>query len=115
MRIIGKLIVILSGVVIGVSVLFITLLFISSDTTLLIFLLIPLFILYLVGWLASIFASKQRLLFITSAIYIIYIVYEVGIITLYQQPTQFTLTIVLIVLMYIGMALSKKRIIHDSE
>lgn len=109
MRIIGKLVVILSGFVVGVSVLFITLLFISSDTTLLIFLLIPLFILYLIGWLASIFVSKQRLLFISSAIYIIYFVYEVGVVTLYQQLTQFTLTIALILLMYMGMVLSKKK------
>jgi len=109
MRIIGKLIIIISGVVVGVSVMFITLLTISSDTTPLILGLVPLFILYIIGWLASIFASKQRLLFITSAIYIGYFIYEIGLIYLYQQPSQYTLTIALIFLMYSGMALSKKR------
>jgi hypothetical protein len=109
MRVIGKLIIIISGGVVGLSVTFITLMTISSDTTPLILGLIPLFILYLIGWLASIFTSKQRLLFITLLIYIGYIVSLVGVIYLVQEPSQFTLTIGFIFLMFVGMAISKKK------
>ena len=109
MRLIGKLIIVISGVVVAFSVAFITLLTISSDTTLLIFGLIPLFILYLIGWLASVFVSKQRLLFITLVFYVGYIVYLTGVSYLIQEPSQFNITIAFIFIMFIGMALSKKK------
>lgn len=109
MRIITKLIVVFSGMIVGLSISFLTLFMLLADRLPFVLGMIIVFVLYIVGLFGFLIKTKKRFLFIALAIYTGYFFYEIGVITLYRQPSQYTLTVVLMVVMSIGMALTTKK------
>jgi hypothetical protein len=109
MRVIGKLIVLVSGLIVGLLLTWEMLRINALESTILFQGLAIVYIMYVVGWGLSIFVTKQRLLVVSMLIYIVYFITVVGPLALFFNPSQFTYIVFFMFLLAIGMRLSRQR------